>query len=149
MLRELQTIINKNADSMLKADVDVVTGMGVVKDGSNGEFKLPTAETDTGVFFVNKEQVPTGLNTARINMSDYDDDFCKVAAGERAKLIAYVAGERIATDQYSDSLTDIDTYVKVGTDGKIAAVASGTSKMLFKGTMIDNGHTLAIIEFVG
>ena len=77
MIRDF--IINgaKAPDAMHKAKVAMVTGMAVVKEDSETEkyANITSAETVADIFFVDKERIPTGINTARGDMSDYDPDF--------------------------------------------------------------------------
>ncbi len=146
MLRELQVTKDKPANSMYKAGEEkIVTGMAVVKNETNKTFEFAAADTASDLFFVDKERIPTGANAARTNISDYDEDFVTLKENEFGKLIAYYAGERIATDQYVETgLTD-GVRVAVGTDGKIKK-ATVASRYIFKGFMDDAGHKLAIIE---
>ena len=144
MLRELQTILNKPASSQYKSAEDgVMTGMGVVKKSEN-TFGYAGTATAADVFLVDKERIPVGINASRKDMSDYEDDFVKVGNGEYAKLIAYHAGERFATDQYTGTLNAEDR-LEVGADGKWVK-ATGVSKYVYKGEYSDNGHVLALIE---
>jgi hypothetical protein len=146
MLRELITNTGKIADATCTADVALVRGMAVQK--LNGEAVLPTAATGEGLFFVDKEQVPTGLDTLKGEISDYDDIFEKIAANSNCKLIKYYAGEQIATDQVTGTIAD-GTYVVAGTDGKLkAAVAGNVAYAVSRGAYDDNGHALTKIEFV-
>lgn len=150
MLRELQVTMGKPADATFKsaAEDDVITGMGVVKDETTRTFALPTAETAADIYLVDKERIPKGINAARLDISDYDEEFVTVEKDEFAKLIAYYPGERIATDQYSGELTDftVDDRLAVGTDGKWVKAASAASKYVYKGEYDDAGHALMLIE---
>lgn len=149
MLRDL--IINdaKASNSMYKAKVNMITGMAVVKDvDSINLVDTTTEECVTDIYFVNKDRVPSGLNTARGDISDYDVDFVNVKANEFIKLEKYLAGERFATDQFDS--TTITTETKLNTrvsfkDGKVQK-STIPSHYEFKGFMNDNGHTLVIIE---
>ena len=76
MLRELQVTMNKPANAMYKSGEEkIITGMAVVKNETNKTFEFPTEETASNLFFVDKERIPTGSNCARVDMSDYDEDF--------------------------------------------------------------------------
>ena len=122
MLRELQVTKDKPANSMYKAGEEkIVTGMAVVKNETSKTFEFASAATATDVFFVDKERVPSGVNAARGDMSDYDDDFVTLKENEFGKLIAYYPGERLAK-------------------------ATAASRYVFKGFWTDNGHKLAVIE---
>lgn len=148
MLRELQVTMNKPANAQYKSGETgvLVTGMAVLKNEADGTFELPTEETAADLFFLDKERVPTGINAARSDMSDYDKDFTNIAPDEFAKMIAYYVGERFAIDQYAEGLADGDRLA-AGTDGKMKKAGSGiASKYIYRGIHNDNGHELAIIE---
>lgn len=146
MLRELQVTKDKPANSMYKSGEEkIVTGMAVVKNESNKTFEFASAETAADLFFVDKERVPSGINAARGDMSDYDEDFTTLKENEFGKLIAYYVGERFAVDQYVESELVEGVRVSAGTDGKLAK-STIASKYVFKGFYDDNGHKLAIIE---
>ena len=148
MLRELQVTKDKPANSMYKSGEEkIVTGMAVVKNESNKTFEFASAETAADLFFVDKERVPSGINAARGDMSDYDEDFTTLKENEFGKLIAYYVGERFAVDQYVESGLEVGVRVSANTDGKlIKATGTVDSKYVFKGFYDDNGHKLAIIE---
>ena len=137
-------------DTMHKADVAMVTGMGVViKDATT--VALPSAETASNIYVVTKERVPSGINASRTDMSDYDDDFVKIAKDEFIGLERYTDGEKFATDQFkaSDFSDDVTAgfAVSVGSDGKwIKATSTIASKYVFDGFHIDNGHKLVMIR---
>lgn len=150
MIRDF--IINgaKAPDAMHKAKVVMVTGMAVVKeDSATDKFaNITSSETVADIFFVDKERVPSGINCARGDMSDYDDDFVNIAANEMVSLDKYAAGERFGTDQYDS--TSITASTAIGKrisfkDGK-AMVATVASPYVFKGFYNDNGHVLVQIE---
>lgn len=148
MLRELQTQVGKNVDAMYKADVAMKVGMAVVKDFANKTADMPAAATKDGFFFVTKERVPTGINCAKTDMSDYDANFIDIAAGEPVKLISPAIGERYATDQFTATGLAVGNAVMVGIDGKFAkaTATSVPTRFIYTGTVVENGHTLAIIE---
>lgn len=146
MLRERITHSHKAAETIYKAAADMVTGMGVIKN-DDGTFSAPAAATSANIYWLDKERIPTGINAARVNMSDYDEDYTTVKKDEFGKLMQYGPGERFATDAYATALTDADAgkMVEVGTDGKVA-VATAASIYKFKGFYNDAGHELADIE---
>lgn len=150
MLRDFVINGAKAPDAMHKAKVAMVTGMAVVKeDSATDKFANTTsAETVADIFFVDKEHIPTGVNAARGDMSDYDENFVNIEANEFVTLDKYAPGERLGTDQFSD--TDFTTDTAVDTrvsfkDGK-AMKATIASPYKFKGMYDDNGHTLIQIE---
>ena len=146
MLRELQVTMNKPANAMYKSGEEkIITGMAVVKNETNKTFEFPTEETASNLFFVDKERIPTGSNCARVDMSDYDEDFVTVEENEFAKLIAYYVGERFAVDQFVKDDLESGVRVAVGTDGKLVK-ATVASKYIFKEFFNDNGHKLALVE---
>ena len=148
MLRELQVTKDKPANSMYKSGEEkIVTGMAVVKNESNKTFEFASAETAADLFFVDKERVPSGINAARGDMSDYDEDFTTLKENEFGKLIAYYVGERFAVDQYVESGLEVGVRVSANANGKlIKATGTVVSKYVFKGFYDDNGHKLALIE---
>lgn len=146
MIRELQVTKDKPANSMYKSGEEkIVTGMAVIKNEANKTFEFASAETAADLFFVDKERVPSGINAARGDMSDYDEDFTTLKENEFGKLIAYYVGERFAVDQYVESELVEGVRVSAGVDGKLAK-STIASKYVFKGFFDDNGHKLAIIE---
>lgn len=97
MIRDIRRNGAQPKDTMHKADVALVTGMGVViKDAST--VKLPGEETAKNIYVATKERIPTGINAARTDMSDYDEDFVNIAKGEFLGLERYTDGEKFATD---------------------------------------------------
>ena len=148
MIRELQVTKDKPANSMYKSGEEkIVTGMAVVKNETNKTFEFASAESAADLFFVDKERVPSGINAARGDMSDYDEDFTTLKENEFGKLIAYYVGERFAVDQYVESGLEVGVRVSANTDGKlIKATGTVASKYVFKGFYDDNGHKLALIE---
>ncbi len=148
MIRDMRRNGAQPKDTMRKAGVDMVTGMGVVK-AENKTVVFPTAETATNVYVATKERIPTGLNCSRTDMSDYDKDFVNIKSGEPMGLERYTDGEKFATDQYvaadfAEGVAD-GFAVSVGTDGlwKKATVAS---KYVYAGPHDDNGHRLVMIR---
>lgn len=149
MLRELQTIISTPANTMFSAGADLVTGMGVVKNESAKTVGVPSAETATGIYVVDKERVAQGVYSSVTDLPDSHDQFVKIKTGEMVKIKAYLAGERFATDQFVSTGLTVDNYVSVGTAGKwIKATSTVPSNFVYKGTVTDNGATLAIVEVV-
>lgn len=145
MLRELQVTMNKPANSMYKSGEEkMTTGSAVVLDETNHKFAFPTANRAGDLFFVDKERIPTGLNAVRTDVSDYDEDFTTVKAGEFAKVIAYYVGERFATDQFVEAGLVPGVRVVANSNGQL--VAGTNSKYVFKGFKNDAGHKLAVIQ---
>jgi hypothetical protein len=148
MLRQLQTVNRKNADATLVAGEAMKVGMMVVKDLANGEVVLPSAATSSNVFFVTKEKIPTGLLSVQGEQSEYLASFNDIAEDEEVVIITPVAGERYATDQFVAANLQVGYPVHVGTDGKIFRIWEGTSSMLYGGSYVDNGHTLAKVDII-
>jgi hypothetical protein len=147
MLRELQTILNKNTDTMNKASVAMETGMGVIKDLSAKTVGFPASATATAIYFVDKLRIPTGSDTAYVNFSDYYDKFNTIAKDEFVILHTPLAGERYATDQVTATDLTVGDYLAVGTDGIFAESATAT-KFIYGGEFDDAGTTLYIIQVV-
>ena len=151
----LRTIIENDGKLVLggfKTAGAYKTGMGVTKDEATGVATIPAAETGTNLYLLDKERIPTGINAARPDMSDYDDDFNTYVSGEQCKLRVFGANEKFAVDQYDATACVADNagkYAAVGTDGKWTIAASTTdSEYVFLGLHNDAGHTLALIEGV-
>lgn len=148
MIRDMRRNGSQPKDTMHKADVAMVTGMGVViKDSTT--VALPGAETASNIYVATKERVPSGINTAKTDMSDYDDDFVKIAKSEFIGLERYTDGEKFATDQFRvadfPNGTESGFAVSVGTDG-LWAKSTIESKYIFDGFHDDNGHKLVMIR---
>lgn len=150
MIRDF--IINgaKAPDAMHKAKVAMVTGMAVVKEDSASDKYANIASTETvaDIYFVDKERVPSGVNAARGDMSDYDDDFVNIKADEPVSMDKYAPGEKFGTDQYDDTSLVADTVIDTRVSFKEGKAIKATiaSPYVFKGFYNDNGHTLAQIE---
>lgn len=151
MIRDMRRNGAQPKDTMHKAAVAMVTGMGVViKDATS--VTLPSAETATNIYVAIKERIPSGINTARQDMSDYDEDFVNIKAGEFIGLERYTDGEKFATDQFkAEDFADEATTgfaVSVGADGKWQKATASTmpSKYVFDGIHTDNGHKLVMIR---
>ena len=151
MIRDMRRNGAQPKDTMHKAEVAMVTGMGVViKDATT--VALPSVETASNVYVVTKERIPTGINTARVDMSDYDEDFVNIKAGEFIGLERYTDGEKFATDQFKAEDFGEGAVagfaVSVGVDGKWqkATVSTMPSKYVFDGFHNDNGHKLVMVR---
>lgn len=148
MIRDMRRNGAQPKDTMHKAEVAMITGMGVVIKNST-TVSLPTTETASNIYFVTKERVPSGANAARTNISDYDEDFTGVKAGEFIGLERYTDGEKLATDQFAaadfpDSAV-AGFAVSVGADGLLKK-ATVASKYVFDGIHNDNGHKLVMVR---
>ncbi len=149
MIRDFRINGAKAPDAMHKAKVDMVTGMGVVKEDSTTDkfANIASAETVTDIFIVDKERVPSGINCARGDMSDYDNDFVKIKANEPVSMDKYHAGEKFGTDQYDDTITsDLALNTRVSWKNGLVTKATIASPYVFKGFHNDNEHSLAQIE---
>ena len=151
MIRDMRRNGAQPKDTMHKAEVAMVTGMGVViKDATT--VALPSVETASNIYVVTKERIPTGINTARVDMSDYDEDFVNIKAGEFIGLERYTDGEKFATDQFKAGDFGEGAVagfaVSVGVDGKWqkATVSTMPSKYVFDGFHNDNGHKLVMVR---
>lgn len=152
MLRDFRINGAKAPDAMHKAKTEMVTGMAVVREDTTTDklVKVTDAETVADILFVDKERIPTGVNAARGDMSDYDDDFVKIKANEMVSIDKYAVDEKFGTDQFVD--TDFTASTAIGTrvsfkDGKaMKATSTVDSPYVFKGLYNDNGHTLIQIE---
>lgn len=149
MIRDFGINGAKAPDTMHKAKVVMATGMGVVKEDSvTDKFAdIVAEETVADIFIVDKERVPSGINCAKGDMSDYDNDFVKIKANEFVSLDKYHAGEKFGTDQYDDTITkDLAIDTKVAWKNGLLTKATIASPYMFKGFYNDNGHLLAQVE---
>lgn len=138
MFRVLEDINEKNADAMYSAGSDMVVGMGVVK-GANFEVDFPVSATAVDIFFVTKEFVPTGLESLKGEISDYNLE--NIKDGEKIVLVKPVIGEIYWTDQ-TDTGIAVGDYVVVGTDGKFEkATTSATSNLKVVSTTVKDAET--------
>lgn len=150
MLRDFRINGAKAPDAMHKAKTEMVTGMAVVREDTTTDkfVKITTTETVADILFVDKERVPTGINAAKGDMSDYDPDFVNIKANEMVTIDKFAVDEKFGTDQFvtADFTTEtaIDTRISFK-DGK-AMKATIASPYKFKGLFDDNGHTLIQIE---
>ena len=146
MLRELINHGGKAAEATYVAATEMKTGMGVVKN-IDGTCSFPAEPTSANIYLVEKARIPTGVNTGRTNLTDYEDEFVTVYKDAHVKLNEYDFGEVFGTDQFADGLTDGDKgkTLHVGVDGKWA-VAATASKYMFNGFYMDAGrHKMAEI----
>ena len=149
MLREFKAGTGKVVHADYKAKAAMKTGMVVVLDESTKEAKFPAAATADELYFVDKERVPTGYNTARGDMSDYDENFVDVKAGEFVKLKSFREDAVIGVDCKSSTAPTPGKVVAADTDGKLIDAASTiASSYLYLGDVVDNGHTLMRIKIL-
>lgn len=146
MLRELQTNTGKVYDTMNTASVDMVVGMGVVKDYTKNEVGFPADATDKGVFFVTKEKRAEGIYAGLGEFSDYEDMFMNIKMGDGVKLVPPVKSERYATDQFTTGAVAGD-YLAVGTDGKFVKSDDAT-RFVYRGTKKIDRHELHVVEVI-
>ena len=134
---------------------DAKTGMGVVITNAAAlEVGYPEAAADENVYFLHKERIPTGINTAYTYLPDTFDEFVNITNGAKVKMRHYLPGEMIATDQINASNVNAivnAAFVKVGTDGKIDVTANSgadASKMKFMGKEVIGGIDMYKILFL-
>ena len=134
----------KATDATYVAHTDLVRGMGVVK-ATAGETAFPKETSDVGVFVVDRDNIPTGIECAYTDRPDVAFD--NIKANEKVLLRAYVVGESFYVDQYAEG-ADVDgTALGVGTDGKWTAYEGGI-KYVSRGTESVAGATMLVVEVV-
>lgn len=141
MLRDIMAHEQKAVPAYYKAAVNLNTGMGVVVDVENSTAGLPTAETADGIYLVDKERVPTGVNASRNQFSDYEEEFNAVKKDEPVKLRTYGPGEEFATSAFTGTIAKGD-YVAVGADGKWKKATGASRYVCVDPAHNDAGHTL-------
>ena len=146
MLRDFIYGGNKPVKASYKANAKMKTGMAVVIDDTDMTAKFPSAITGSELYFADKERQPTGYNTSRANMSDYDSNFIEIEVGEFLKLKKYAVGDEFGTDAKGTGVT-VGKVVVAGVDGKLVnATLTATSRYLYVEDVVDNGHTLMKIR---
>lgn len=149
MLRSLQTHPHKVADATFQTATPVVRGQLVQKDFTTKTAVTPTSQE--GLYFVNKDNYPTGLMSLEGELSDYDERFENIKAGELVVLEVPLPGEVFGTTEFVASGLTVGDYLEVETTGANARKlkkASAATKFRYGGTTTDNGHTLAVIEVI-
>ena len=146
MLRFFQIKEQRPCDATFKAAGERKPGMLLKYDYATKTVDVADSATTTNVAFVNKAPVPYGLNAARADFSDYDEQFNTIKEGEFVVLNMLDNADVIGIDQFDNTLVAND-FVEAGTDGKVVK-ASGTTHFQFLGTYNDNGHTLARVRYV-
>jgi hypothetical protein len=149
MLRSLQTHPHKVADATFTAATPVVRGQLVQKDFATKTAVTPTSQE--GLYFANRDNYPTGLMSVEGELSDYDERFENIKAGESLVLEVPLSGEVFGTDQFVESGLTVGDYLEVETTGSNARKlkkASAATKFRYGGTTNDNGYTLAVIEVI-
>lgn len=149
MLREFRVNCADAPAADFKAETELKTGMGVVKDYAKKTLKLPDAATAKNIFVVQKVPVPEGIEASRVNFSDYEEAFNTVAAGEGAVAYSYRPDSAFGTDQFDETVKkeNIGKCLEIGEDGKWK-ISESETKYVFTGLYNDASHVLARIEVV-
>lgn len=130
MIRKLQSLSSKNYNAVGIAYEAMKNGMGVVQT-ANG-IELPASATTSDIFFVTKEVIPTGINSVKGEIPDYDNTFENIAKDDGVVLIKPVVGEKYFTNQTKNEIRD-GQYLLVDTDGKfIGATSAATSNLVVR-----------------
>lgn len=149
MIRFLQNLTGMNVDAQKKAKVEMKRGTFVEVDELAGELKLAVALANVTGIVVRDTKVDTDVAMG-LNPSEYSDSQDKILLGEYAGHRAIAKGERIATDQFDATLTDVQAeagkYLTV-TDGKLATSATATT-VVSLGWVMDVGHKLLGFKFI-
>lgn len=148
MIRDMRRNGAQPKDTMHKAEVAMVTGMGVVMKNS-AYVALPGDETADNIYVATKERIPVGCHAALKDMSDYHEDFVNIKADEFIGLERYTDGEKFATDQYvaADFEDGVEAGfpVSVGADGKWMK-STVASRYIYEGIHMDNSHRLIMVR---
>lgn len=144
MLRNRIVNGQKASDATYTAHADLVRGMGVVK-GVAGATAFVDATKDAGVFLVDRDNLPKGIECAYTDRPD--KAFDNIAQNDLVILRPYVIGESFYTDQYAEG-ADVDgAMLGVGKDGKWVAFESGT-KFVSRGTETVAGLKMLAVEVI-
>ena len=145
MLRNRIVNGQKASDATYTAHTNLVRGMGVVK-GTGGKTAFVGATTDKGVFLVDRDNLPSGIDCVYADRPD--KYFDNIAEDEKVILRPYVIGESFFTDQYAEDAKTDGTAVGVGVDGKWCAYESGI-KYVSRGIEVVAGAKMLIVEVIG
>lgn len=134
----------KATDATYVAHADLVRGMGVVKAAA-GKTAFPAEATDAGIFVVDRDNLPSGIECAYTDRPD--KAFDKIAEGEKVLTRAFVVGESFYVDQYAAGAEVDGAALGVGEDGKWVAFENGT-KYVSRGTEVVAGATMLAVEVI-
>ena len=95
----------KATDATYVAHADLVRGMGVVKTA--GKTAFPAETTDAGIFVVDRDNLPSGVECAYTDRPDKAFDAIK--EGEMVLTRAFVVGESFYVDQYAEGAAVVGT----------------------------------------
>lgn len=134
----------KASDATYEAHTAMKRGMGVVK-ATAGKTAFVSEVTDAGIFVVDRDNLPKGIECAYTDRPDvkFDD----IAADDKVLLRAFVVGESFYTDQYNEDAVADGTAVGVGADGKWVAYADG-AKYVSRGVETVAGYAMLAIEVI-
>ena len=142
MLRNRIVNGQKASDATYAAHAEMKRGVGAVK-ASAGKTAFVGAVTDEGIFLVDRDNLPKGLECVYSDRPDAKFD--KIDEGEKVLLRPYVMGESFYTDQYVESAVAEGTALGVGTDGKWCAYEGG-KKYVSRGTESVAGAVMLAVE---
>ena len=134
----------KATDATYVAHADLVRGMGVVKAAA-GKTAFPAEATDAGIFVVDRDNLPSGIECAYTDRAD--KHFDNIKADEKVLMRAFVVGESFYVDQYAANAVADGTALGVGTDGKWAKFDGG-KKYVSRGTEVVAGATMLAVEVI-
>ena len=134
----------KVSDATYVAHTNLKRGMGVVK-GLAGKTAFVSGITDEGVFVLDRDNLPEGIDCVYTDRPDtYFDD---VKEGAYVLLRPYVIGESFFTDQFIADAEVEGTKLGVGTDGKWCAYEDGI-KFVSRGTETVANVKMLIVEVI-
>lgn len=143
------------ARSDFKITVNAKTGQGVVISNYAAKtVDFPSAATDDDIYLVDKERIPTGINTAYTQYPDSFDEFNTVVNGDFVKLRKYPAGSEFNTTEVANvnaMANAVGKYMLVDTNGNwdfTANSGADASKYTFTGTA-NAGSTVLYNIMVG
>jgi hypothetical protein len=141
MLRNRIVNGQKASDATYAAHADMKRGVGVVK-AVGGKTAFVSAATDEGIFLVDRDNLPSGIDCVYPDRPDVKFDSIKEE--EKVLLRPYVMGESFYTDQYAEDAIADGTALGVGVDGKWCAFAG--TKYVSRGTESVAGMTMLAVE---
>jgi hypothetical protein len=144
MLRNRIVNGQKASDATYTAHANLVRGMGVVK-GVAGATAFVDETKDAGVFLVDRDNLPKGIECAYTDRPD--KAFDNIEQNDKVILRPYVIGESFYTDQYAEGAVVDGTMLGVGEDGKWVAYEGGT-KFVSRGVETVAGLKMLAVEVI-
>ena len=149
MIRSLIGNIGTGVDAQKKAKVEMKRGAFVKANEKTKELELATALADVTGVVVRDTKVDVDVAMG-LTPSEYSDSQDKILVGEYCGHRAILKGERWATTQFVEGLSDTDAeagkYLSVANGELIASV--GATSIVSLGWVMDGAKKLLGFKFI-